>query len=177
MFKKILVAVDDSEITPDLVSRAIALAKATHAHLKFLTVLYPISVGYPNPIDLTVDGIPSTVSTEAFQRYLDTWKQAQAESLNRLVNWVKQAETAGVEASYEQELGEPSRLICDIAAYWQADVILIGRRGRVGISELLLGSVSNAVMHHASCSVLTIQGHTSRSSPSTVTAEQTATVE
>ncbi|MEO0350033.1 MAG: universal stress protein, partial [Cyanobacteria bacterium P01_A01_bin.15] len=41
---------------------------------------------------------------------------------------------------------------------WNADLIMMGRRGRSGFSELLLGSVSNYVMHHAPCSVLTVQG-------------------
>jgi len=37
-------------------------------------------------------------------------------------------------------------------------VIMIGRHGRTGLAEFFLGSVSNYVMHHAPCSVLTIQG-------------------
>ena len=157
MFEKILVAVDDSETTVEVVANAIALAKATHGDLKFLTVLSPLSAGYPDPIYLTADSVHATVSTEAFQGHLDTWKQAQAQSLNQLKQWVHQAATDGVKATYEQELGDPSRLICEIATHWQANLILMGRRGRVGISEFLLGSVSNYVMHHAPCSVLTIQ--------------------
>lgn len=42
-----------------------------------------------------------------------------------------------------------------VARNWQADVIVIDRRG---ISELLMGSVSNYVLHHAQCSVFTVQG-------------------
>jgi hypothetical protein len=38
----------------------------------------------------------------------------------------------------------------------------MGRRGRTGISELLLGSVSNYVTHHATCSVLIVQGKDNR---------------
>jgi universal stress protein A len=37
----------------------------------------------------------------------------------------------------------------------QIDLIVIGRHGRHGLSRLL-GSVANAVLHHASCDVLTI---------------------
>ncbi len=39
-----------------------------------------------------------------------------------------------------------------------ADLIVVGRRGRSGLSELILGSASNYVLHHAPCSVLTLQG-------------------
>ncbi len=38
-----------------------------------------------------------------------------------------------------------------------ADVIVMGRRGHSGLSELILGSVSNYVLHHAPCSVLIVQ--------------------
>jgi phage terminase large subunit GpA-like protein len=33
---------------------------------------------------------------------------------------------------------------------------MVGHRGRTGLSEFLLGSVSNYVMHHAPCSVLVV---------------------
>lgn len=36
----------------------------------------------------------------------------------------------------------------------------MGRRGHKGLSEILLGSVSNYVVHHAPCSVLVLQGLT-----------------
>ncbi|MFM7578374.1 MAG: universal stress protein, partial [Microcystaceae cyanobacterium] len=36
------------------------------------------------------------------------------------------------------------------------DVIVVGHRGRWGLSEILLGSVSNYVFHHAHCPVLVV---------------------
>lgn len=45
-----------------------------------------------------------------------------------------------------------------MARSWNANIIVIGRRGHRGFTEFFLGSVSNYVMHHASCSVLTVQG-------------------
>ena len=48
-------------------------------------------------------------------------------------------------------------MICNAAISWQADLIIMGRRGRTGLSELFLGSVSNYVLHHAPCAVLVVQ--------------------
>lgn len=63
----------------------------------------------------------------------------------------------GINAEFKILFGDPSRVICEIAQAWNADLIIIGRRGRTGLSELFLGSVSNYVLHHAPCSVLTVQ--------------------
>ena len=63
----------------------------------------------------------------------------------------------GIVTECNQYIGEAGRTICDTALSWGADVIIMGRRGRRGLSEFFLGSVSNYVLHHASCSVLVVQ--------------------
>jgi nucleotide-binding universal stress UspA family protein len=39
----------------------------------------------------------------------------------------------------------------------EADLIIVGRKDRSGLEELLLGSVSSDVVHHAPCAVLVTQ--------------------
>jgi nucleotide-binding universal stress UspA family protein len=46
--------------------------------------------------------------------------------------------------------------ILGVAAEIDADVIVLGTRGRGGVKSLMLGSVSNAVLHHADRAVLII---------------------
>lgn len=67
------------------------------------------------------------------------------------------ATSFGIQTKFTMGTGNPSRIICDVASNWNAELIVIGRRGMSGINELFLGSVSNYVVHHALCSVLTIQ--------------------
>ncbi|MCZ8054719.1 MAG: universal stress protein, partial [Microcystis sp. LE19-12.2C] len=52
-----------------------------------------------------------------------------------------------------------AKTICKVAREENIDLIVIGRRGRSGLGELFLGSVSNYVLHHAPCSVLIVQHH------------------
>ena len=50
-------------------------------------------------------------------------------------------------------LGSPKRVILDEAASFKADLIVVGSHGYPTWERLLLGSVSQAVVSHAKCSV------------------------
>ena len=60
---------------------------------------------------------------------------------------------SGYEVFSEIELGAPETAIQDLAAKWQADLILIGARGLNSLTRFLLGSVAQAVLRAAACSV------------------------
>lgn len=49
--------------------------------------------------------------------------------------------------------GDPRQAIIDEAENWDADMIVMGSHGRSGVSRMLMGSVAQAVLAHASCSV------------------------
>lgn len=55
--------------------------------------------------------------------------------------------------------GKPSARIVEFAEEWGADTIIVGSHGR-GFWGRLLGSVSNAVVNHAPCSVLVVRRET-----------------
>ncbi|MFM8293491.1 MAG: universal stress protein, partial [Microcystaceae cyanobacterium] len=79
--------------------------------------------------------------------HAQAWLQQQSET----------AIAAGIPTETQIQIGEPGRYVRDLAKEWQADLIIIGRRGLRGFQELFLGSVSNYVLHHAPCSVLVVQ--------------------
>lgn len=49
--------------------------------------------------------------------------------------------------------GDAREEILDIAAAWHPDVIVLGSHGRHGVERFLLGSVSESIVRHATCSV------------------------
>ncbi len=60
---------------------------------------------------------------------------------------------AGFKASEAVEAGDPKARIIDRAAEWKADLIIVGSHGWKGLNRFLMGSVSDAVVRHAECSV------------------------
>ncbi len=165
MFHKILVALDDSDSSQKIFDEAVALAKATDAALMLLRVLSPFEGEYPGSIYPAIDGIYPGLHRETVQIYVNQWHQFEQQALEALRSLSCQAIESGVPTEFTQNLGDPGRTICEIAHTWNADLIMVGRRGRSGLSEFFLGSVSNYVLHHAPCSVLTVQGLTKAAQP------------
>jgi len=60
--------------------------------------------------------------------------------------------------------GQPKEKILEAAGKWGANLIFVGSHGRRGISLLMLGSVSTAVVSHAACSVMVIRPQTTQAS-------------
>lgn len=161
MFHKILIAMDSSDISQYVFDEALALAKAMGANLMLLHVLSPEEEESPN-----LPGIPSRtlyadlypgLREDILMNYRQQWDAFARKCLHMLRSRTAQANTAGVTAEFTQTPGTPGITICELARSWDAELIVIGRRGRSGLSELIMGSVSNYVLHHAPCSVLTVQ--------------------
>ncbi|MFM7428093.1 MAG: universal stress protein [Elainella sp.] len=170
MFHKLLVALDDSNMRQAVFDEALNLAKALDAHLLLLHVLVPEDLQTLLPAVYPYSPSLSDSTIELYQRQRT---EVQERGLNLLKLLESQATDAGVIIEFTQNLGSPGRVICEQARNYGADAIVIGRRGHSGLSELVLGSVSNYVLHHAPCSVLVIQGQTT--TPSLATTNEVAT--
>jgi nucleotide-binding universal stress UspA family protein len=53
-------------------------------------------------------------------------------------------------------VGDPAKEIVAEAADWSADLVVVGTRGRAGVSRFLLGSVAGSVLRSALCDVLVL---------------------
>ncbi len=157
MFQRILVALDHSEVSRGVFEKAIELAKSNHAEVMLLHIVSLIDEGLPTPMYSMPDSLYPIQSDAMLRSSAQLLSQAEEAGLDMLRARDATATAAGVRCEFSQHVGDPGEAICTIAQTWNADLIVLGRRGRSGLSEFFLGSVSNYVMHHAHCSVLIVQ--------------------
>ncbi|PAX56134.1 universal stress protein [Brunnivagina elsteri] len=158
MFHKILVAVDNSPISEKVFNEAVSIAKATNANLMLLNVLSPFEESYLNSAGIYTNSYYPTFNANNIDYYMGAWEELKQQGLNYLKILSDEATKLDIPTEFTQNLGDPGKIICEVSINWNADLIIIGRRGHRGLNEFFLGSVSNYVLHHAPCSVLTVQG-------------------
>jgi len=106
----------------------------------------------PLAIDVYGGYIPETSEMERTAREnAERVVQTTVEKLKSLFN-----EPPGI--STDVLFGSPDSRIVETAEEMEADLIVIGSHGYNAWERLLLGSVSNSVVHHAPCSVLVARG-------------------
>lgn len=81
-------------------------------------------------------------------------RQAAEQLLERLLDQVDAA-AAGVEIVPLTGANDPATTLIDMSR--DADLIVVGSRGRGGFRGLLLGSVSQQCLHHARCPVVVVR--------------------
>jgi nucleotide-binding universal stress UspA family protein len=158
MFKKILVAVDLSPSHEAVFATGLDLAKRMDASLMLLHVPSSDAPECPTmPTLLGQDYHPGSGSISVIEIYEKLWRAYEEKGLAMLKQFGETARQAGVTIEYTQNVGVPGKTICQLANNFDAELIVVGRRGHSGLNELVMGSVSNYVMHHANCSVLIVQ--------------------
>jgi nucleotide-binding universal stress UspA family protein len=70
--------------------------------------------------------------------------------------WCKPLRDSGVGYRTVMEDGRPASVIAKVADSVDADMIVVGRRGRGGVAELILGSVSHELVLHSKRPILLI---------------------
>ncbi|AFZ36963.1 UspA domain-containing protein [Stanieria cyanosphaera PCC 7437] len=154
MFNKILVGIDRSLISKKVFEVALSFATATGANLMLVQVLSDREEDYPQ---LPAYSYYPMWDDQTVRIYQQQWEEYKKQGIEILNNLAQQATEAGIATEFTQMSGSPERSICQIAYTWNADLIIVGNRGLTGIKEMVLGSVSNYVTHHAPCSVLIVR--------------------
>lgn len=152
-YQRILVAVDQSMQSEKVFETALDLARKSSGQLM---IFHRLSLDEPEIYTYT------SVQVEQIIQYSKLTQEKLEQDLEQIRLWLtglqNRAVEAGIEAEWDWKVGDAGRWICELAKNWNADIIVMGRRGRTAITETILGSVSYHVVHHAPCSVLIVQG-------------------
>ncbi len=141
--RKIVVGVDGSQHAADALQWAIRMAKGMGSEVIVVFAVVPstyFDTGFGPPT------IPVEFDAE--------WRAEMKKELDEI--WARPLAEAGVTYRTVMEDGRAASVVINVAEAEDADLVLVGRRGRGGVAELLLGSVSHELVLHCTRPVLVI---------------------
>lgn len=152
-YRKILAAIDHSPHAEAVFEQAIELAKKEEAALMLLHCL-PFETPSVSFYGDTFGREIINFSQQVQAKFTKESEQAR----EWLTSYGERATAEGVPTEWDLKVGDAGSKIQELADTWGADLVVLGRRGHRGLAEIVLGSVSNHVIHHVPCSVLVVQG-------------------
>ncbi len=139
---RVLVPTDGSDAASAAVDHAVAVAEACGAAVRVLSVVDTRALAAQSEL------APSETVIESLE-----------ERSEHAVNEVaERCEETGLSVETAVARGPPSRAICEDAAESNADLVVMGTRGRSGLDRVLLGSVTERTIRHAPIPVVAVRG-------------------
>ncbi len=140
--KTILVPIDFSNVSDDVIAAARLLARATHARIVILGVAQPpvITSEYGTMLENIGEIIAYNEKTIARQ----------------LKALVKRLAAPGLPVETVQLTGAPAPLILAQAEAEKADYIVMGSHGHTALYDLVVGSTTHQVLRKARCPVMIV---------------------
>ena len=141
MFGRILVCLDDSDLSEQIVPYAAEVAWRFGSRLVLFTAVDTVSAAAPE-YAVEMDMVQELKRSQA-QRHLEEVAARLAET--------------GLEAEPVVVIGSPAHAIVDYAATNGMELIAMGTHGRQNIGRLVFGSVMDHVLRHAGVPVLAMK--------------------
>jgi nucleotide-binding universal stress UspA family protein len=147
---RVLIATDGSEFSKAAIDAACRMViNPENTLVKVIAIVDPPYIPAAEPF---------AVSAEYIQE-LETVVKKQAVSAATEAEQKIRGQFAGLNDNLTTQVlrGSPEQVIIEEAQSWNADLIVVGSHGYGFWSRMFLGSVSQAVVLHAPCSVLVVR--------------------
>ncbi len=130
--RRIVVGIDGSEPAAAALATSVGLARSLGAEIVAVHAIPPPALSEYRYGMLPVELDPA-------------WRAEVRRQLEE--EWCRPLEEAGVPYRTVERDGRPATVIREVADEEEADLVVVGRRGRGRVAELLLGSVSHELSH------------------------------
>lgn len=144
MFKRILIPTDGSEIGRGALEQGLGLAKLSGGEV---TILYAIESPY-EPFQNY-----ATQPPEYFEKLMNDYRAEAKKILSRITD---EAKAKGVQTRTLLVENHPVPAILEAAKDY--DLVVMATHGRKGIDRVMMGSVTDKVLHNCSTPVLVVRG-------------------
>lgn len=139
---KIVVGIDDGPTSVRALEHACSFAGKLGADMHVVFVSH-----VPATVLAAMSGLPTIGDDFAEAQRTTVWAQADP-ILARCERSVTKVDLEGY----------PPDVLVEYAAEIEADLVVVGSRGRGDLASLVLGSTSHRVVNHAPCDVLVVRG-------------------
>lgn len=147
---RVLLATDGTKHSEPAVEFIKSFKWSPEDEIKIVSV---VDMAVPLALDMYSGYLPSAVEIE------NAVKENVGKVLETTVQKIRDFPgSSNVKITTEILHGSPESRIVEAAEAFQADLIIVGSHGYNRWERLLLGSVSDSVIHHAPCSVLVVRG-------------------
>jgi len=152
-FKKILVGIDFTEITDQILQSAIYIAKLFDSEIKLVHIIE--STIFP----VALDDLEPLVDPDEFKKIVETIERLTIEAGNKLEEIARQInQKEGIKTSYIVKTGDIAEEILEICEQGNFDLIVIGAHKNALTESLLLGNEAEKIVNKARSSVLVVKG-------------------
>jgi len=145
--KKIMVAVDFSEYSSQVVDYAGRLAEALGAELIFVNVINQRDVDIVKQVAMYTDKI-------SVKSYVDGLKQDRAEEMLKLL---EEKTCTRIPNRFVIKKGVPFAELVETAREERVDMVIMGTKGRGNIAGILMGSQAEKMFRHCPVPLLSIR--------------------
>lgn len=142
LYKNLLVALDLTEESKEILDKAVAVADGGIINL--VHVIEPLAYAYGGDIPMDLSEVQGQLQQQATEQLAKLGKNAGISADNQFV-----------------VIGQPTSEIHRLAEEKNTDLIVVGSHGRQGLA-LLLGSTANGVLHGVKRDVLAVRVSTDK---------------
>jgi nucleotide-binding universal stress UspA family protein len=152
MITKMLIAIDDSEISEHAAAYGFDIARKFSAAVGVVNIVEPVAIPQMTTGADPIMGFPVQGTGIEDLEIMDIQKNQSDNIVNQTIKKL----AGGLEVTHFNEFGATGDGIIKCSNEFNADLIVLGTHSRTGLDRLLMGSIAEYVVRHSDVPVLVV---------------------